>query len=58
MAKNNIRLPQSIAGLTNFSDADTSKYHLKPGQVVALIIVMIILVLLLKAYGPVWLNMN
>lgn len=57
MAKNNIRLPQSTAGLTNFSDADTSRFHLKPGQVVAFIVLMVILVLILKAFGPVWFNM-
>jgi len=57
MAKDSVRLPQSIAGLTSFSDVDTSRIHLSPVQVIAFIVTVIILVFILKIYGPVWLGL-
>lgn len=54
MAKNNVRLPSSTAGITSFSDADNSIFHLKPGQVIAFIIVVLLLVLVLNMFGAQW----
>lgn len=52
MAKDSTRLPQSTAGLTTFNEVSTSKFIVTPSQVMAFIVVMAILVILLKVFGP------
>ena len=51
MAKNNVRMPQSTAGVTSFSDASISRFHLTPIQVVGFIIAVLILIILLNLFG-------
>lgn len=52
MAKDSVRLPQSTAGITSYSDVSTSMFIVPPGHVIAFIVIMAILVVLLKIFGP------
>ena len=51
MAKNKITMPTSGAGITRYFDEYKSKIELKPGLVVALILVFIIFEIFLHLYG-------
>ena len=51
MAKNTIRMPQSTAGITGFSDSGLSNRKITPAQVIAIIIIMIVLVAALHLFG-------
>lgn len=52
MAKNNkVNMPMSGAGITRYFDEAKSSISLKPGHVVFLAIVVILLVLVLHAFG-------
>ena len=46
-----ISMPSGIGGLTRYFDEYKSKLQLKPGHVVVLCIVVIIIMLVLHAYG-------
>jgi preprotein translocase subunit Sec61beta len=50
MAKSNMRLPSSSAGITSFYNEYRSNLVLKPAHVVALVIFVIILEILLKSF--------
>lgn len=52
MAKDSVRLPQSTAGIGSYNDVSTSMFIVPPGHVVAFIVVVAILVILLKVFGP------
>ena len=49
MAKDQIRMPSSGAGLTTFYDESKSKIHISPQAVLALTVVVIIVAILLNA---------
>jgi preprotein translocase subunit Sec61beta len=51
MAKNQTRLPSSTAGITSFTES-TSVFKLKPGHVIVFIVIMVLLVIALKVFGP------
>ncbi|HLP80211.1 MAG TPA: preprotein translocase subunit Sec61beta [Acidobacteriota bacterium] len=51
MAKDNIQMPQSMAGLQRFSGSDSSKFKIKPTFVIFLLIIVIALVLFLHLQG-------
>jgi preprotein translocase subunit Sec61beta len=51
MAQDKINMPSSGAGITRYFDDYKSKLEFKPGVVVVFTIIMIVLVLLLQAYG-------
>lgn len=51
MASDKMRLPSSSAGLTSFYAEYKSNFVLKPGHVVALIILVIFLEILLHAFA-------
>lgn len=52
MARNNkIRMPSSGAGITNYFSEYKSKIEFKPGHIVILIIMVIIIELLLHSFG-------
>lgn len=51
MAKNTVRMPQSTAGITSFSDIAESKIQFTPAQVIAIVIVVILVVALLHMFG-------
>jgi preprotein translocase subunit Sec61beta len=51
MASNKMRLPSSSAGITSFYNEYKSNFVLKPGHVVALILLVIVLELLLRTFA-------
>ena len=51
MASNKIQMPMSQGGLITYYDEDNSKINLKPGHVVVMVIIIIILQLFLIEYG-------
>ena len=51
MADNRVQMPSSSAGLTRYFDDYKSKIEIRPGQVVVLSIVVMVLTLLLHVYG-------
>ena len=51
MAKDKISMPSGTAGITRYFDDYKSKIEFKPGHVIILICVVIIIEILLKVYG-------
>jgi preprotein translocase subunit Sec61beta len=51
MSKDKINMPMSGAGLTRYFDDYKSKIEFKPGHVIFMTIVVIIIVLLLHVWG-------
>lgn len=55
MARSNkVSMPSSMAGITRYFDDYKSKIEFKPGHIVVLIIVVIILEILLNTFGKSW----
>jgi len=54
MSQDKIQMPSSGAGLTRYFDEYKSKIELKPQHVIILIFVVILIEILLNAYGNVW----
>jgi len=46
-----IRMPSGIGGLVRYFDEYKSKITLKPGHIVVLCVIIIIIMLILHAYG-------
>ncbi len=58
MARNNkISMPTSNAGITRYFDDYRSKIEFKPGHVIVLIILVIVLEILLHKFGARWLGL-
>ncbi|MBW2971035.1 preprotein translocase subunit Sec61beta [Candidatus Woesearchaeota archaeon] len=53
--RSGVQMPSSGGGLIRYFDEYRSKIEIKPGLVVIACIVVIVLVLVLKAYGERWL---
>jgi len=51
MANDRVSMPSGIGGLVRYFDEYKSKFTLKPGHVVVLCIVVIILMIILHAFG-------
>ncbi|MBN2111471.1 preprotein translocase subunit Sec61beta [Candidatus Woesearchaeota archaeon] len=51
MARDKISMPSSGAGITRYFDEYKSKLRFKPGHVIVLCIIVIIITILLHAYG-------
>jgi preprotein translocase subunit Sec61beta len=51
MAKDKIMMPSSGAGITRYFDEYKSKLRFKPGHVIVLCIIVILITILLHAYG-------
>ena len=51
MAKDKINMPMSGAGLTRYFDDYKSKIEFKPGHIIFLAIIIILLVLMLHLWG-------
>ncbi|MBI4450994.1 preprotein translocase subunit Sec61beta [Candidatus Woesearchaeota archaeon] len=51
MAQDRVQMPASTAGLTRYFDDYHSKIEFKPGQVIVLAIVIMVLTILLHIYG-------
>lgn len=56
--QNKVQLPSGMGGLTRYFDDYTSKVEMKPGHVVILSIVVIILIIFLHMQGYGWLGLN
>ena len=55
MAKNNkISMPSGMGGLTRYFDEFKSKIQFKPGHIIILCIVVILLMVLLHLQGNAW----
>ena len=51
MAKDKISMPSSTAGITRYFDDYKSKIEFKPGHIIVLGIVIMVVILLLHVYG-------
>ena len=51
MAQDKVNMPQSMGGLVRYFDEYKSKIEIKPGHVIILIVVIIIIELFLQFYG-------
>lgn len=51
MAKNKINMPQSSAGITRYFDDYKSNIEFKPGHIVVLAVVVVLLVIALNIWG-------
>ncbi len=56
MAQDRITMPTSTAGITRYFDDYKSKIEFKPGHIIVLCILVMIVVLLLHIYGGGWLG--
>ncbi|MFW5746202.1 MAG: preprotein translocase subunit Sec61beta [Nanoarchaeota archaeon] len=56
MAKNQVRMPTSTAGITNFYGDEDTKIKINPLHVVVLVIAVIVLMVLLHWLGQPMLN--
>ena len=57
MAKDKITMPSGGAGITRYFDEYRSKLRFKPGHIVVLCIVVILLAILLHTYGRAFMGM-
>lgn len=51
MAKDNMRMPMSTAGINSFSDEYGSKFVLKPGHIVVMVVVVMLVVVALHLWA-------
>ena len=51
MANDKVSMPSSQGGLTRYFDEYKSKITIKPGHVIVIAIIVMIIVLILHAYG-------
>ncbi len=51
MAKDRINMPMGGAGLTRYFDDYKSKIEFKPGHIIFLAVIVVLLVLMLHAFG-------
>ncbi|MFC1723774.1 preprotein translocase subunit Sec61beta [Nanoarchaeota archaeon] len=59
MAKQNkINMPSGMGGLTRYFDDYTSNIEFKPGHVIIMCIVVMILIIILHLQGGTWLGLN
>ncbi len=56
MANDKVNMPSGMGGLTRYFDEYKSKISLQPGHVVILAVLIIVIILLLHAYGNSWLG--
>ncbi|MBN1157386.1 preprotein translocase subunit Sec61beta [Candidatus Woesearchaeota archaeon] len=55
MAKDNkIQMPSGMGGIVRYFDDYKSKIEIKPGHVLVLIVLIIIIMLFLNTYGRTW----
>ena len=51
MSKDKMMMPSSGAGITRYFDEYQSKLRFKPGHIIVLCIIVVLITLLLHAYG-------
>ena len=57
MAQNKVSMPSSGAGITRYFDDYKSKIEFKPGHIIVMTIIVMIVVILLHIYGQGFLGM-
>ena len=57
MAKDKIAMPSSTAGITRYFDDYKSKIAFKPGHIVILTLLVIVIIIVLHSYGNSWLGL-
>lgn len=50
--KNNVNMPRSGAGVTQYNEISTSRFHLNPISVVILLVLVILIVIGLHMFYP------
>lgn len=58
MAKNKIHLPSGMGGLTRYYDEYKSKIEIRPGHVIVICVVVLIIMIILHLQGNVWLGIG
>jgi len=58
MAKDKISMPSSGAGITRYFDEYQSKLKFKPGHIIVLCVIVMIITVLLHIYGSSMLGLN
>ena len=56
MAKDKVQMPSSMGGLVRYFDEYKSKIEFKPGHIIILWIVVIVIMVILHAYGGNWIG--
>jgi len=51
MAKDNVTMPQSMAGLQRFTSDDPAKIKIKPVAVLVIVAVVVIAIIILHVFG-------
>ena len=57
MAKDKITMPTSTAGITRYFEDYKSKVTFKPGHIIILTILVIVIAIILHMYGKAWLGL-
>jgi len=57
MANDRIQMPSSMGGLIRYFDEYKSKIELKPGHIIILTVLVIIIVIVLHIQGRAWLGL-
>ena len=55
--KDKVSMPMSTAGITRYFDDYRSKIEFKPGHIIILVCVVIIIMIILHSFGYSWFNM-
>lgn len=58
MADDKIRMPTSTAGITRYFDEYRSKLRFKPGHIIVIGIILMVLIMLLHQYGTSFLSVS
>lgn len=54
MSKDKINMPQGIGGLVRYFDEYKSKIEFKPGVIIIMVLVVILIMAILHTYGLTW----
>jgi preprotein translocase subunit Sec61beta len=57
MGQDRIQMPSSIAGLTRYFDEYKSKITFKPGHIIVIAVIVIIIMIFLNIQGRAWLGL-
>ncbi len=56
MGQDKIQMPSGMGGLVRYFDEYKSKIELKPGHIILLCVIVVIIMILLYTYGNSWLG--
>jgi len=58
MAKDRIQMPSGMGGLVRYFDDYKSKIEFKPGHIIILAVIVMLIIIVLHAYGYSWLGLR